>query len=250
MSGKEREQVAPDPGTLQEDHMNDSVSSQNTATNQVPFRPCERIFPCTVKQLKEGTTSDGRFLYGNCTPSHVTVVARVIYTQVQMMIIRMFIDDGTQGMNAVYIFGVEEDQTSVLQRAQQFSWVRLIGQMGNMGGSNCLSVFRIRRVEDGNEVVYHRLDVVRTWISFHRHHAGQHLSAVSHGFGLTVEEKAVYEYIKGRHASGEKNISVAQVLRDSTVQSEVAARNVLESIASEGIVYALPEVDHYAFCKY
>lgn len=164
---------------------------------------------------------------------------------------RMFIDDGTPGMNAVYIFGAEEDQTSLLQTLHhRFPWVRLIGQMDHMGGCNCLRVFRMRRVEDGNEIVYHRLDAIRTWISFERERAGESFSAMSDGFGLTVEEKAVYEYIKRTHASGEKKIEVAQVLQDSTVQSEVAVRNVLDSMSSEGLVYALPEVDHYAFCKY
>lgn len=76
MSREDRAQIVPDPRAPQTNRWSASVSSQYTGTSQVPFRPCEGIVPCTVKQLKEGTSSDGRFVYAICTPSHVTVVCK------------------------------------------------------------------------------------------------------------------------------------------------------------------------------
>ncbi len=75
------------------------------------------------------------------------------------------------------------------------------------------------------------------------------------GLMLDPTQRAVFEYAKQRHEAskmggGDTSISVQDVMRDvPAVGSVQFAKQVLETLASDGHVYTTLDEDHYAFCQ-
>ncbi|CDF36720.1 unnamed protein product [Chondrus crispus] len=158
------------------------------------------------------------------------------------------------------------------QRIKDGAWVRVVAGIQVVDGNRNLAIFRVRPVDDHNEIVFHRLDVVATHLAQTRKKTGAKGAGVGiaagGGFGgagntgmadmgnavtdslaLNPIQRAAYDYVQARHAPDGPGVSVEDILRDVSGFSNVqSVKEVMEHLASDGHVFTTVDENHYSFC--
>ena len=245
----------------------------------------DAVQPCTIKQVLEAKhdSPDDQFAVNGIALQQVTLVARLSNVNVQVTMMNMSLDDGSGIIECVHMLPADEDSTReyAMQKRQLLrdgAWARVVGAVSDVGGNRQIEAYRLRAVDDHNEITYHRLDVVKTFLAQTKPRPVKNLPAIPNvggagpmdggmgmggnvamqtgdGMNLQPMHRAVYEYAKQRHEAaaahqGESSISVEEVARDiPMVRTARQAKQVLEALASDGHVYTTLDEDHYAFCQ-
>lgn len=237
----------------------------------------DAIAAVTIKQvLDAGGDGDEKNITINGTSvGQVTIVGRITATEMQMTAISIVLDDSTASMNGSYMLPVDDDASSEMamakrQRIREGAWVRVVAGIQVVDGKRALALFRIRPVDDMNEVVYHRLDVVKTYLSQTKSKkatggvvgammAGQGGNGMVGGGGdggimeslaLNPMQKKAYEYLQSKHTNDGPGVSIEDIYRDvQGFPSLQAVKEVMEHLASDGHVFTTMDDNHYSYCQ-
>eukprot|EP00171_Calliarthron_tuberculosum_P001253 IDg1253t1 len=249
----------------------------------------DAVQPATLKQLLEATGPDDQLELNGVGLQQVTVVARLVDVVTNVTMMTMRLDDGTGTLECVHLLPADEDHNASArdaalarrQRLHEGAWVRVVGRFVVASGRRQIDAFMLRAVDNHCEIVYHRLDVVRVFLSQTkprkprapaasatpvgvggggmRMGAGMQSGTPSLGAdGLMLDptQRAVFEYVRQRHESSKNSnegtsVSVDDVARDVPAVGRNAqhAKQVLENLASDGHFYTTIDEDHYAFCQ-
>lgn len=244
----------------------------------------DAVQPVTIKQLHDAKhdSPDDQYIVNGVSLQQVTLVARLSSVNMQVTMMSMQLDDGTGIMECVHMLPPDEDATSkeyALQKRQLLrdgAWARVVGRVVEVSGSRQVEAYRLRAVDDHNEITYHRLDTVRTFLAQTRprqpkgmlqgngNNAAMQFQAGnvddSDGLCLDPGQRAVYDYAKQRHEAGratggensEKavSISVDDVVRDvQGIGNAQNAKQILDTLTSDGYLYTTLDNEHYAFCQ-
>lgn len=242
----------------------------------------ETITPVTFKQIKDADFDTGseKLTINGAVAEQITVVARIIKADVQMTMIAFTLDDCTGRMEGSHMLpadeaaGSHEFAVQKRERLKEGAWTRLVGVVDTMNEARRLWIYKIRAVDDFNEILYHRLDVVKTFLSLTRPKAlsnghtqpksatGNYNSAIpptslndtsitaEDGLTLTPLQREIYEYVKARSSSNPGNgVPLQDIQRD--IQSNASleiVREIMEGFATDGHVYTSVDENHFVFC--
>lgn len=240
----------------------------------------DSLVAATIKQVHEaqaGSGDDKHYNINGVSSSQVTLVARIIKAEVQMTAISLVLDDGTGTIDGSHMLPADEDAANEhavakRQRITDGAWVRVVAGVQVVDGKRNLAVFRVRPVDDYNEIVYHRLDVVRTFLAQTRGKAGAKGAgggmgaggfgtmggntgvadvgnAVTDSLALNPIQRAAYDYVQARHSPDGPGVSVEDIMRDVPGFSSIQmVKEVMEHLASDGHVFTTVDENHYSFC--
>lgn len=240
----------------------------------------DMLVAATIKQVLEASAGSGDDKHYNINGSpapQVTLVAHILKAEIQMTAISLVLDDGSGTINGSHMLPADEDLSNEhavtkRQRITDGAWVRVVGGIQVVDGNRNLAVFRIRPVDDYNEIVYHRLDVVRTFLAQTRKSGtkpagngvgtaggfgglGGNTGMVDMGSGITDSlslnpiQRAAYDYVQARHAPDGPGVSVDDIKRDVPGFNSVQmVKEVMEHLASDGHVFTTVDENHYSFC--
>lgn len=238
----------------------------------------------TIKQVLEAAheEADDKFGVNGVVLQQVTLVARIVRVEVQVTMISMRLDDGTGEIDCSHVLAADEDMgareyaVERRQRIKEGAWVRVVGPVQEHNGSRNVNAYRIRPVDDMNEITYHRLDVVRTFLQQSRpKNSVNSLSGatpvrsavakmdIAGGVGgngevvgadgvcLQPNVRLVYDYVKQRHVpENTTGVDVDDIARDLPAVGGVhAVKAAMEDLAADGHVYSTVDDNHYAFCQ-
>lgn len=244
----------------------------------------DTVAAVTIKQVLDSISGDGddkNFVINGVPAGQVTIVGRIISAEIQMTAISVVLDDGTGCIAGSHMLPADEEagNEAVIakrQRIREWAWVRVVGGIQIVDGNRALAVFRIRPVDDFNEVVYHRLDVVRTFLAQTKGTkgigggngiggmgAGGGAQGMGTGMGMgmmdsgmadslalnPIQRKA-YEYLQSRHTQDGLGVPVEDIFRDVPGFPNIqAVKEVMEHLASDGHVFTTVDENHYSFCQ-
>lgn len=241
----------------------------------------DTVAAVTVKQVLDSISGDGddkNFVINGVSAGQVTIVARIISAEMQMTAISVVLDDGTGCIAGSHMLPADEEagNEAVIakrQRIREWAWVRIVGGIQIVDGNRALAVFRIRPVDDFNEVVYHRLDVVRTFLAQTKgtkgvgggngegmgggggiQGMGTEMGIMDSGMvdslALNPIQRKAYEYLQSRHTQDGVGVPVEDIFRDVPGFPSIhAVKEVMEHLASDGHVFTTVDENHYSFCQ-
>lgn len=231
----------------------------------------------TIKQIIGAGTEGGddKFVINGQHTQQVTLVARIKKAEVQVTMISLLLDDCTGLISGSHMLPADEEMATnefaVQKRARikDGAWVRVTGTIQVMDGERRLSIYRIRPVDDANEIMYHRLDAVKTFLAQTR--AKGNVNGVTSaapmqkmetdmdigadtgaadGLNLNPVHRAIFDYVKGKMNVSRNGVTVEEVRRDAAMGSSLAhVKEVLDTFAADGHMYTTIDENHYAFCK-
>lgn len=232
----------------------------------------------TVKQIQDAGSGGGdekSFLINGVAAGQVTVVGMIVSAEVQMTAISIMLDDGTGRISGSHMLPVDEEAGSEAviakrQRIREGAWVRVVGGIQIVDGKRALGVFRIRPVDDMNEITYHRLEVVKTFLAqtkgskgvggigvgvrgdtgMQTDGQGMSDSAIVDSLALNPIQKKAFVYLQSRPSDEGSGVSLQEIYRDVPGFPNVqAVKAVMDHLASDGHVYTTVDENHYAFCR-
>lgn len=228
-----------------------------------------------MAQILAAEGPDEQLTINGVALQQVSVVGQLREVDVQVTMMSMRVDDGSGMIECVHLLPPDEDaarsDTAQARRAmlQNGAWARIVGRITNTGGQRQIEAYMLRAITDHNEITFHRLDVIRTLLAQTRprkqtsNFNGTPMRGTSTPMGAVPGDgmlndlaRAVFEYARQRYdqqaGSGtEGSFSVNDVIRDvpSCGNAYDKAKEVLESLASDGHVYTTLDENTYAFCK-
>lgn len=255
----------------------------------------ETIMPVTLKQIQDAGTEPGgsdKLVINGATAEQVTCVARIVQSDTQMTMIAFTLDDCTGRMEGSHVLpadeasGAHEFAVQKRERLKEGAWVRIVGVIDDVSvenGTRRLSIYKIRAVDDMNELLYHRLDVVKTFLSLTRPKQPSGIvknesgGAVGIGItngntngngattnggtggaqevvgpdGLSVLQREILEYVKSRgDGHGGNGVAIIDIQRDISTRTTLEkVREIMENFASDGHVYTSIDDNHFVYCS-
>ncbi|CAN8066934.1 unnamed protein product [Agarophyton chilense] len=245
----------------------------------------ETLQPLTVKQLLNAApdpSDPSKLTVNSATLTQLTLVARIVAADVQVTTITLTVDDCTATIQGTYVLPVEDEmapnEISLQKRAwiKTGAWLRLVAAPYVQPASRSLTVYRVRRVTDFNEILYHRLQVVQTLLAQTRQAVpgANSASAVPSAYHATVPvayqpensnahaadddlamnplQRVVYDYVRSRKDNVQRGVTVDEVTRHAAAAHGATAptvKAILDGFASDGHMYTTIDEHHYAFCR-
>lgn len=223
----------------------------------------DTITPVTVKQIQDAAVEPtaGKLLINNATVEQVTLVTRIVEATMETTVILLVFDDCTGAINGTFMLppddgsGNHELAVQKRQAAKQGVWARVTGVIETTAEGRKISVYKLRAVEDFNEIIYHRLEVVNVFLELTRPRpiASQVMPQPSSSAARPNHSglhDQVLEYIKARHdakSDGNQGVSIGDVCRDVGGALD-NVREVLEGLATDGHVYTTVDDNHFVYC--
>jgi replication factor A2 len=129
----------------------------------------DTLQPVTIKQLLDAShdAPDDKYTVNGEELGMVTFIGRILSCDVQVTMITLRLDDCSGGANVVYMIDPEQTEYALTKRQhiKEHAWVRIIGNVREVDGALQVDALYIRGVESLNELTYHRLEVVRVFLS-------------------------------------------------------------------------------------
>ncbi|KAK1865187.1 hypothetical protein I4F81_007722 [Pyropia yezoensis] len=129
--------------------------------------------PVTLKQLSTlSSQSDDAFVLNGVALSSVTFVARISTVNVLTTSAKMKMDDLTGSVGVVYWIDADSatgegatgpDAAKLRDLFMPHTWVRVVGKLSTFQNELNVKASHVVAVEDPNELMFHRLDVVRVF---------------------------------------------------------------------------------------
>lgn len=134
----------------------------------------DKLQPVTLKQLSTlPTQSEDTFVLNGVTLASVTFVARIATVEVATTSVRMKMDDLTGSIGVVYWIDAGDagagegatgpDAAKLRDLFVEHTWVRVVGKLSTFQKELSVKASHVVAVEDPNELLFHRLDVVRVF---------------------------------------------------------------------------------------
>jgi len=121
------------------------------------------LLAVTIKQLDDAKFRDLKFYIDEKEHSQVTLVGQIRKVEVQETKIIYVIEDGTGNMQTHMYIDMEEDM-SKRSSLREGVYVRVIGNLRILSGVRCLVAFQLIPVTDYNEMTFHMLEVIHSYL--------------------------------------------------------------------------------------
>lgn len=218
--------------------------------------------PVTIKQILDANTEPGgdKLVTNNVNVEQVTLVVRIVEATFETTVISLMFDDCTGRISGSHILPVDDGSGShelAVQKRQQVKqgvWTRVIGLVESTPTERRLSVYKLRAVEDFNEIIYHRLEVINVFLALTRPKAisteASNQKPAPNVAGQPALQKRIFEYIKARHGAkpdDDQGVSITEVCRDVGGTPD-SVREILEGFATDGHVYTTIDEFHFVYC--
>lgn len=120
----------------------------------------QNIIPCTVSQIKAAVQSEDVFRVGDVEISQVTIVGVIRSVDKSMTNIQYIVDDMTAAPMDVKQWVDAEEPGMDGTVIPPGTYVKVSGNLRSFQNNRSLVAFRIRPLEDMNEIISHMLEVV------------------------------------------------------------------------------------------
>ncbi|KAM9805686.1 replication protein A 32 kDa subunit [Syngnathus typhle] len=225
-----------------------------------------QIIPCTVSQLMSASQSDESFKIGEVEVTQVTLVGIIRSTDKTLTAIQYMVDDMTCAPMDVKMWVDLEDPSADSTVLPPGTYVKVSGNMRSFQNHKSVVAFRVRPLEDMNEITSHMLEVVQAHMalskpqtsaafgtsypsSMPQSHASGNMVAGYAGArdtvnnGLNSNQNQVLSLIKG--CPDPQGIGLHDLKTRLPNISITAIKQVVEFLSNEGHVFSTIDEDHY-----
>ncbi|KAG8964770.1 replication factor A protein 2 [Tulasnella sp. 419] len=259
--------------------MNSPSASQGSPGGDRKF-PSQSLRPVVVRQILDSQdSSDNELMIDGAEASQLTVVAQVLYVQIQATNLVMQLDDGTGQVEArqwveagTNIEDVRRDQGVEFVVARTFDaashlihlivsrnnqWIRVIGTLKSFHNKRHLAAQHIRPVKDVHEVYFALLEALSVHQYYTRGPPGavQSTSAytASQGTGPSADvfdglspiERKIMQYIINS-AAGDEGVHVVALSKALGDVNASQVSDAIERLTEIGKIYNTQDEFHYA----
>ncbi|KAF7226860.1 replication protein A 32 kDa subunit [Nothobranchius furzeri] len=226
-----------------------------------------QIIPCTVSQLMSASQADEAFKVGDVEVTQVTIVGIIRSTDKSMTNIQYKVDDMTCAPMDVKQWVDTEDPSVDSGVLPPGTYVKISGNLRSFQNHRSVVAFRIRPLEDMNEITSHMLEVVQAHMALgkspstpsaaggmssnssmsHQTPAivAESRSAVNHVAinGLSANQNQVLSLIRG--CPDPQGISVHDLRHRLSGISLPVIKQAVEFLSNEGHIFSTIDEDHY-----
>ncbi|XP_077431572.1 replication protein A 32 kDa subunit [Vanacampus margaritifer] len=224
-----------------------------------------QIIPCTVSQLMSASQLDETFKVGEVEVAQVTLVGIIRSTDKSMTNIQYKVDDMTCAPMDVKQWVDTEDpgvDGSVLPPG---TYVKVSGNLRSFQNNRSVVAFRVRPLEDMNEITSHMLEVVQAHMALSKPQTSAGTSSytssvpqrttasnMDSGYagaremvnnGLSASQNQVLSLIKG--CPDPQGIGLHDLKTRVPNLSMTAIKQVVEFLSNEGHIFSTIDEDHY-----
>jgi len=254
--------------------MSDSPTVDSSQGKQKRRDGNHTLMPVTAAIIHKSiyNKSDDSFKYGDIELHQVKLVGVVREVQESVTNLLYKIDDMTGDSVTVRKWIDNEENQSQIQRrseCREDTYVKIYGHLKIFQENRCLVAFQIAPITDFNEITYHMIDVVQSFLTITKGlpsynnangtdavkelHGGanshQQNSAMKDPFGnkpgsaLTTHHRQMLEVIMAY--PDEQGISVQELKGRLRGLNEMQIRNALEFLSNEGHIYSTIDEEHF-----
>ncbi|XP_012694250.2 replication protein A 32 kDa subunit [Clupea harengus] len=234
----------------------------------------QHIIPCTVSQIKSAIQSEDVFKVGEVEIAQVTIVGVIRSMDKSMTNIQYIVDDMTAGPMDVKQW-VDTEELSVDNTViPPGTYVKVSGNLRSFQNNRSLVAFRVRPLEDMNEITSHMLEVVQAHMQLNKPQAmmisgggGMGMASVpasnmgmggtntmggggSYGGassvvsnGLSPNQNQVLCLIKS--CPEPQGISIQELKQRLSAMSVSIIRQVVDFLSNEGHIFSTIDEDHF-----
>lgn len=234
-----------------------------------------QIIPCTVSQLMSASQADEAFKVGDVEVSQITIVGIIRSTDKSMTNIQYKVDDMTGAPMDVKQWVDTEDPGVDNTILPPGTYVKVSGNLRSFQNHRSVVAFRIRPLEDMNEITSHMLEVVQAHMalckpqtmtsaggmnnsmaSMSRTNVGNMGSMGSMGSmgggysganmvnnGLNASQNQVLSLI--RSCPDPQGISIQDLKQRLSGMSINIIKQAVEFLSNEGHIFSTIDEDHY-----
>lgn len=254
----------------------------------------ETITPVTIKQIHEAGTEPGgdKLQVNGASIEQITCVARITQAKVEITMIAFNMDDCTGIIEGSHILpadeasGGHEFAVQKRERLKEGAWVRVVGivdeniSSDGVNSGRKMTIYKIRAIDDYNEILYHRVDVVKTFLSLTRPKTSAAANGMSNaatgtdvknvggtgftavpgggipttgedGLTMTPLQREILEYVKSRvDANSGNGVPISDIQKDISAKAPIeVVREIMEGFATDGHVYTSIDENHFVYCQ-
>uniref|UniRef100_A0A1A7YD76 Replication factor A protein 2 n=1 Tax=Iconisemion striatum TaxID=60296 RepID=A0A1A7YD76_9TELE len=226
-----------------------------------------QIIPCTVSQLMSASQADETFKVGDVEVTQVTIVGIIRSTDKSMTNIQYKVDDMTCAPMDVKQWVDTEDPSVDSGVLPPGTYVKISGNLRSFQNHRSVVAFRIRPLEDMNEITSHMLEVVQAHMALNKSqstpaaaggmssnspvsHQPLAITAGSHSAGnpmvingLSANQNQVLSLIRG--CPDPQGISVQDLKHRLGSISLPVIKQAVEFLSNEGHIFSTIDEDHY-----
>ncbi|XP_076136624.1 replication protein A 32 kDa subunit [Alosa pseudoharengus] len=233
----------------------------------------QHIIPCTVSQIKSAVQSEDVFRVGEVEVAQVTIVGVIRSMDKSMTNIQYIVDDMTAAPMDVKQWVDTEDPGVDSTVIPPGTYVKVSGNLRSFQNNRSLVAFRVRPLEDMNEITSHMLEVVHAHMQLSKPQAmmdgGSGSVAMSSvpmsnmgsgnmnnmgggGYagansmvsnGLSPNQNQVLCLIKS--CPEPQGISIQELKQRLSGMSVTVIRQVVDFLSNEGHIFSTIDEDHF-----
>ncbi|CAN9513817.1 unnamed protein product [Ophioblennius macclurei] len=224
------------------------------------------IVPCTVSQLMSATQADEAFKIRDVEVVQVTIVGIIRSTDKSMTNIQYHVDDMTAAPMDVKQWVDTEDPGVDNTVLPPGTYVKISGNLRSFQNQRSVVAFRVRPLEDMNEITSHMLEVVQAHMTLSKPQtmssagggmAGGVMTPMSRmgmggtggGYtgandnGLSANQNQVLSLIRG--CPDPQGISIHDLRQRLSGLSVPVIKQAVEFLSNEGHIFSTIDEDHY-----
>lgn len=233
----------------------------------------QHIIPCTVSQIKNAVQSEDVFRVGEVEVAQVTIVGIIRSMDKSMTNIQYIVDDMTAAPMDVKQWVDTEDPSVDSTVIPPGTYVKVSGNLRSFQNNRSLVAFRVRPLEDMNEITSHMLEVVQAHMALSKPQATtgggggmgmgsmptSNMGGMSNmggggggGYqgasnmasnGLSANQNQVLCLIKS--CPDAQGISIQELKQRLSGMSVTTIRQVVDFLSNEGHIFSTIDEDHY-----
>lgn len=234
----------------------------------------QTIFPVTIKQINDASSSDDVVKIDERDVNQVVIVGTVLSMESQALANNYTIDDGTGQIDVRWWTDADSGDMHADKRSliSEMSYVRVVGKIRNFQSQKQIVAFDVRPVKDFNEVTYHLIHSIQVHLAHTTQlpaavpsananagfgygaapAAAHQTPAASSGGGMGASDNGLNDIQKlvmnviEQHGSGEMGCKFGDVKTELGSRfDEQQLRNAIEFLSSEGHLYSTIDEDHF-----
>ncbi|XP_024123361.1 replication protein A 32 kDa subunit isoform X2 [Oryzias melastigma] len=223
-----------------------------------------QIIPCTVSQLMSATPTDEAYKVGEVNINQVTIVGIIRSTDKSTTFIQYMVDDMTCAPMDVKHWLDTEDPSVNSNALPPGTYVKVSGNLRIFQNRKSMVAFRIRALEDMNEITSHMLEVVHAHMALSKPQntsvggmmAGSASKAMIGGMGgsypgandmvnngLSANQNQVLSLIRG--CPDQQGISIHDLKQRLGGMSVAVIKQAVEFLSNEGHIFSTIDEDHF-----
>lgn len=227
-----------------------------------------QIIPCTVSQLMSAAQAEDVFRVGEVEVSQVTIVGVIRSTDKSMTNIQYKVDDMTGAPMDVKQWVDTEDPGVDSTVISPNTYVKVSGNLRSFQSHRSVVAFRVRPLEDMNEITSHMLEVVQAHMLLGKPQnmggggglntstmpgskpgmgtmmgSNTHSSINDMNNGLNASQNQVLRLI--RSCPEEQGISIQDLRQRLSGMSLPVIKQAVEFLSNEGHIFSTIDEEHY-----